>query len=140
MTFGAGGRAVAGLGSGRLRSPLGMGLRALAGRVTFPLRRREGAQNVNKVQELPELAPGLVQVADHPVLAPADLPVLLTQSGDTPLDLFEELQPALRKFAVQCCQPDSRIVETFETRELFFYGLQFLHRFIERVFPPHVTP
>ncbi|WP_240967884.1 hypothetical protein [Streptomyces composti] len=140
MTFGAGGRAVAGLGFGRLRSPLGMGLRALAGRVTCPFGRREGTQNVDKVQELPELPSRLVQVADHPVLPAADLPVLLTQSGDARLELFQDLQAALRDVTVQCGQPDRRVIEAIETCELLSYRLQFLHGVAERVFPPHVTP
>jgi hypothetical protein len=112
MTFGAGGRAVAGLGFGRLRSLLGMGLRALAGCVTCPLGRREGTQNVDKVQELPELTPRLVQVADHPVLAATDLPVLLTQSGDACLELLQDLQAALREVTMQCGQPNRRVIET----------------------------
>ncbi|MFC8012711.1 hypothetical protein [Streptomyces cinereoruber] len=137
MTFGAGGRAVAGLGFGRLRSPLGMGLRAIAGRVTCPFGRREGTQNVDKVQELPEFPSRLVKVVDHPVLPAADLPVLLTQSGDARLELFQDLQAALCDVTVQCGQPDRRVIETCE---LLSYRLQFLHGVAERVFPPHVTP
>ncbi|MFF9336904.1 MULTISPECIES: hypothetical protein [Streptomyces] len=137
MTFGVGGRAVAGLGFGRLRGPLEMGLRALAGRVICPFGRREGTQNVDEVQELPELASRLVQVTDHPVLSAADLPVLLTQSSDARLELFQDLQAALRDVTVQCGQPDCRVIETCE---LLSYRLQFLHGVAERVFPPHVTP
>jgi hypothetical protein len=39
-------------------------------------------KDVDQVQQFPKLAPGVVQVADHPVLAPTDLPVFLAQSGD----------------------------------------------------------
>ncbi|MGV2921351.1 hypothetical protein [Streptomyces alfalfae] len=94
-------------------------------------------QQVDKVQELPELTPRLVQVADHPVLTAADLPVLLTQSGDAGLKLFQDLQAALRDVTVQRCQPDPRVIETCE---LLSYRLQFLHGIADRVFPPHVTP
>ncbi|MFG6299087.1 hypothetical protein, partial [Streptomyces rochei] len=69
---------MAGLGFEQLRSPLGVGLRALAGRVTCPFGRREGTQNVDKVKELPELTPRLIQIIDHPSLTATDLPVLLT--------------------------------------------------------------
>ncbi|MFJ6661577.1 hypothetical protein ACIQNG_35295 [Streptomyces sp. NPDC091377] len=124
MTFGVGARAVAGFGFGWLRT----------------LGRNEGTQNVDKVQELPELASRLVQVADHPVLTAADLPVLLTQSGDARLELLQDLQAALRDVTVQCGQPDGRVIETIETCELLSYRLQLLHGVAERVFPPHVTP
>ncbi|WP_254394138.1 hypothetical protein [Streptomyces buecherae] len=138
MTFGAGGRAVAspGLGLGRRL----LWLRALAGRVTCPFGRREGTQKVDKVQELPELTPHLVQVAGHPVLTAADFPVILTQSGDAGLELFQDFQAALCDVTVQRCQPDRRVIETIETGELLSYRLQFLHGVAERVFPPHVTP
>ncbi|MFD8362481.1 hypothetical protein [Streptomyces hygroscopicus] len=111
--------------------------RAFSGLVACPLGRREGTQDVDEVQELPELAPRLVQVVDHPVLAPTELSVLLAQSGDARLELFQDLQAALRKVTVQCCQPDRRVVET---SKLLAYRLQFLLRVTERVFPPHVTP
>ncbi|MEU5366694.1 hypothetical protein ABZ354_25030 [Streptomyces sp. NPDC005925] len=112
MPFGADGRGVASLGFGRLRSLLGP--RALAGGVTCPFGWREGTQKVDKVQELSELTPRLVQVADHSVLTAADFPVLLTQSGDAGLELFEDLQAALRDVTVQRCQPDRRVIETCE--------------------------
>ncbi|WP_239076312.1 hypothetical protein [Streptomyces sp. SID9913] len=140
MTFGSGGRDVAGLGFGRLRSPLGTCLRAFAGRAACPFRRHEGTQNVDKVQELPELASRLIQVADHSVLTAADLPVLLPQSGDACLELFQDFQAALRDVTVQCGQPDRRVIEAIETCELVSYRLQFPHSVAERVFPPHVTP
>ncbi|WP_224318787.1 hypothetical protein [Streptomyces olivaceus] len=131
---------MAGLGFGRLRSRLWTGLRTLAGRVTCPLGRHERTQNVDKVQELPELTPRLIQVADHPVLTATDLPVFLPQSGDARLELLQDLQAALRDVTVQCGQPDRRVIETIETCELLSYRLQFLHGVAERFFPPHVTP
>lgn len=102
MTFGAaGGPDIAGLGFRRRL----LGLRALAERVTCPFRRHEGTQNVDRVQELPELASCLVQVAGHPVLTATDLPVLIPQSGDAGLELLQDLQAALRDVTMQRCQP-----------------------------------
>lgn len=132
------GGCAAGLRPGlRRRSLLRMRLRAVVELLARPFGRREGAKDVDEVKQLPELAPRLVQVVDHPVLAAAHLPVLLAQSGDAPLDEFQDLQAALREVPVQRGQPDRRVVETFE---LLPYRFQFLHRAIERVFPPHVTP
>ncbi|MFJ2565816.1 hypothetical protein ACIO02_23150 [Streptomyces sp. NPDC087568] len=102
MSSGRAGQAVAvpAVGFRRGHSLPGMRLGADVGLLACALRRREGAQNVDKVQELPELAPRFVQVADHPVLAPAYLSVLFPEAGDASLDLLQDLQAALREVPV----------------------------------------
>lgn len=112
----------------------------VAGFVSRSREFREGAEDVGEVQQLPELAAGVVEVADHPVLAAAYLAVLLTQSGDASLYDFQDLQAGLGELAVQRGQPDRGVIETADRRQQSPYRLEFLHRVIERGFPLHVTP
>ncbi|MFH9364943.1 restriction endonuclease [Streptomyces anulatus] len=72
---------------------------------------------MGEVQQLPELTPRFVEVADHPVLAAAYLAVLLTHAGDAGLDEFQELQAALSDLPVQGGQPGRRVIKTIPERD-----------------------